>query len=519
MPFPYFTTNQIVPLIVSSIILIVSILAFHTDKKRTAILLLFLGSLGLGYFIANLDHFLILWDEQYHALVAKHMLDNPFKPTLYSTPLLDYNYRDWTSNYIWLHKQPLFLWQMALSLKIFGINELSVRIPSIILHATATLMIYRIGKISYNSNVGFYGALFFSIAYYPLELVAGKYATDHNDVAFLFYITASFWAWFEYENSQKKYWIILIGVFSGCAVLVKWLVGLLIYVIWIITIGINDKTNWLRLKSYVPIFKAFAITLLIFIPWQLFIFYNYPSEANYEFLLNTEHFFRPIENHTGNFWFHFNAIKIIYGSKYEIPFLLVPGLFLLIKNTVSKKYRVAIVSAIIIVYGFYSIVATKMISYCIIVSPFVFLGFGALTDASVNFIKTLIPFIKFELILRFFILIAVCYILLDLPKIQNYHTDWRPIDNCNRKADLEQMEAIRKIANRLPDDKYVVFNTDIRVNGHISVMFYTNCVSYGFIPNEMQIEKIKMQSYKIAILDTGGLPDYIINDKDILKIE
>jgi 4-amino-4-deoxy-L-arabinose transferase-like glycosyltransferase len=84
--------------------------------------------------MANLDHFLILWDEQYHALVAKNMLKNPFKPTLYPVELLDYDYRNWSANYIWLHKQPLFLWQIALSLKIFGTTELAVRLPSILLH-------------------------------------------------------------------------------------------------------------------------------------------------------------------------------------------------------------------------------------------------------------------------------------------------------------------------------------------------------------------------------------------------
>ena len=147
MTHTYFTDRQILPLIVSSIILVISAVTFHVDKKQIALTFLFFGSLGLGFFIANLDNFLIIWDEQYHALVAKHMLDNPFRPTLYSIPLLDYDYKNWTSNHVWVHKQPLFLWQMALSLKMFGINEMAIRIPSILLHACTTLIIYRIGKI------------------------------------------------------------------------------------------------------------------------------------------------------------------------------------------------------------------------------------------------------------------------------------------------------------------------------------------------------------------------------------
>ncbi len=519
MTFTYFTDSQILPLVVSSIILIASTVAFHFDKKRTALILLFLGSLGFGFFIANLDNFLILWDEQYHALVAKHVLDNPFKPTLYSTPLLDYDYRNWTANHIWLHKQPLFLWQIALSLKLFGINELAVRIPSIILHAIATLMVYRIGKISYSATVGFYGALFFSVTYHLLELIAGKYATDHNDISFMFYVTASFWSWFEYQNSQKKYWLILIGIFSGCAVLVKWLVGLLIYAVWTISLGVNDKKNWLKLKAYFPMLISFAISLLVFIPWQLFIFNTYPAEAKFEFRLNTEHFFQTVENHGGNFWFHFNAVKNIYGSGDAVPFLILIGLFLYLKNATTKIYRVSILSAILITYGFYTMASTKMTSFCIIVSPFGFLALGTLTDSLINLLKTKIKFQKFETLFGPIAVVVICFSLLNLSKIANYHTDWKPKDNKNRNAELEQMEVIKKLSDSLHGDKYAVFNADIRFSGHIPIMFYTDYIAYDFVPDQRQIEKIKSQSYKIAILDNDSLPDYIRKDNEIVKIK
>jgi 4-amino-4-deoxy-L-arabinose transferase len=519
MIFEYFTDNQIIPFIASSIIIISSIVAFHLDKKRTALFFLFLGSIGLGFFIANLDPFLNLWDEQYHALVAKNMLDNPFKPTLYSTPLLEYDYRNWTGNHIWLHKQPLFLWQIALSLKLFGINELAVRIPSIILHAIATLMIYRIGKISSSDRVGFYGALFFALAYYPLELIAGKFATDHNDLAFLFYVTASFWAWFEYQRSKKLSYIILIGLFSGCAILVKWLVGLLIYAVWFISIGVNIRINWLKLKSYYPMLISLFISCITFIPWQLYILSAYPSESNYEFLYNTRHFFEPIENHAGNIWFHFKALKDIYGSGDAVPYLYLIGLILFVKNVNSNIYRLAVISSIVIVYGFYSFASTKMTSYCIIVSPFAFLGLGSLVDLTTTFLETKIRYDHFEKIFRPFILIVICYFLINITKIANYHTDWKPHDNCNRQAELENMKFINNLKVSLHDANYVVFNCNVRVNGNISVMFYTNFIAYDFIPDRNQIETVKSQSYGIAIFDNGSLPYFIANDKEIIKVK
>ncbi len=516
--FSHFSSQQIIPFIISCILLFLSIIFFHRDKKKVGLVFLFLGSIGFGYFIANLDQFLIIWDEQYHALVAKNMLKNPLKPTLYSAPLIEYDYRHWTGNHIWLHKQPLFLWQIALSLKLFGINALAVRIPSILLHSVVAIMIYRIGRISYSSTVGFYGALFFSVAYYPLELVAGKYATDHNDVAFLFYVTASFWAWFEYQNSKKNYWLIVIGVFAGFAVLVKWLVGLLIYAVWTISLVISEKKKRLELKKYFPVLISVGISLFVFIPWQLYSFRQYPLEAKYEFNLNTEHFFHAVEGHGGDFLFHFNAMKNIYGSGEAVPFLLLLGVFLFLKNSVAIIYRVAILSAIIITYGFYTIASTKMISFCIIVSPFGFLGLAALVESTINFLATKFKLQKSELFFRSIILVGVCFLLIDFSKIQHYHTDWKPNDNCNRSSDLKLMSTIKRVSDVLQNEKFVVFNINTRTNGHIAMMFYTDYIAYSFIPDQKQIKQIKSQFYKIAILDVGNIPDFIRNDNDIVKI-
>lgn len=519
MTIKYFSDHQILPFILSFITLIGSVICFHLNKKKISLILLFIGSLGLGFFIANLDPFLMLWDEQYHALVAKHMTENPFKPTLYSIPLLEYDYRNWTGNHIWLHKQPLFLWQMALSLKIFGFNELAVRLPSIVLHAFATLMIYRIGKISYSDTVGYYGAIFFAVAYYPLELIAGRFSTDHNDVSFLFYITASFWSWFEYQRSNKTHWLILTGLFSGCAVLVKWLVGLLVYAVWIITIVANERKNRIQLKSYYPLLLSLFITFLVFIPWQLYILYKYPLEAKFEFIYNTRHFFEVIEYHGGNSWFHFKALKDIYGEGDAVPYIYLLGLILLLKNVVSNTYRVAILSAIVITYTFYTLAATKMTSFCIIVSPFAFLGLAALIDSFIKMLQAKIPYKKFELFFRPMVLISMCFVLINLTKIANHHTMWKPNDNGNRNAELAEMGFIKKLTDQLKTEKYVVFNATIRMNGHIPIMFYTDYIAYDFIPTEKQIEQIKISEYKIAILDKDSLPGFIRTNNDIVKIK
>jgi 4-amino-4-deoxy-L-arabinose transferase len=369
-----------------------------------------------------------------------------------------------------------------------------------------------------NERIGYFAALFFAFAYYPLELVAGRNSTDHNDVAFLFYITASFWAWFEYRASNNKKFLFLIGLFAGCAILVKWLVGLLIYACWVLSIGSAGFRAWLKISNYVPIVKSLLVALVVCMPWQIYILSTFPNEAAYEFDLNTRHFFEQIESHGGSVWYHFEAFRLIYGSGTLVPILYCVGLFLLLKRIQLIPFRIVILSSIVITYGFYSAAATKMPSFSVIVSPFAFLALAALIDWILVLIQKKIGNKMLSNSVQLIALFVVCLFLLDLGKIQNYHTNWKPHDNCNRAAELKQMAFIAKLKTSLGNEPFVVFDSDIRVNGHIATMFFTDYVAYPFIPTANQLNQIRSQNFKVAIYDNGSLPAYLSGDSSVVKI-
>jgi 4-amino-4-deoxy-L-arabinose transferase-like glycosyltransferase len=142
-------------LLLSLALSIVGIYLFRTKNTRAAIILLFFAAFSIRYFMIGLDPFLNDWDERFHALVAKNMMQHPFKPMLREFPIMDYGLHDWCCNHIWLHKQPLFLWQMALSMSIFGVNEVAMRLPSALMGALLVFPIFRIGKLLFDEEVGF----------------------------------------------------------------------------------------------------------------------------------------------------------------------------------------------------------------------------------------------------------------------------------------------------------------------------------------------------------------------------
>jgi 4-amino-4-deoxy-L-arabinose transferase-like glycosyltransferase len=225
--------NMLTLSLFSAIIFLMSSISLHIIKKeKLSILFLLLTGFCFYCFAALLDPYINIWDERFHALVAKNLMKHPLLPTLYDDPIVNMAYDRWDRYHIWLHKQPLFLWQIALCFKLFGVSEFSLRIPNIISGVILIYAGYRTGKLLVNNRVGYLTGIFIISTYYIFELIAGRQAVDHNDLSFLFYISISIWSFIEYYYSGKKHWIFLIGLFSGMAILCKWLVGLLVYFGW-----------------------------------------------------------------------------------------------------------------------------------------------------------------------------------------------------------------------------------------------------------------------------------------------
>ena len=465
-----------------------------------------------------LDPFLNNWDEQFHALVAKHLLLHPLVPTLYETPLIPYYPKIWISNHIWLHKQPLFLWQIAISLKLFGLNEFAVRVPSIIMMSILPLLIYRIGKISLNQRIGYYSALLVCSAFYIHEMLTGFPPSDHNDIAFLFYISASIWAWVEYERSQRKQWLILIGLFSGGAVLIKWLTGLLVFTGWGLTILLN-KEKRSSLGQYKAIITSFIVALVVFIPWQIYISSSFPIESKYEYSLNSKHFLTVVEGHGGDAFYYFDNLRKTFGAGQLVPFLILFSFIFFYKNINENKFKIAFFSYIATTYLFFSLAATKMSGFCYIVSPLIFLSLGAFIENVLTFIKIkLFKKTAFQNIFTILLLLLIAWGNLDLHKIAYKHTMLiRPDDNDKRIEKINDVIFIKSLKNILPSEDYAIFNCKAEKN--IGIMFYTNNIAYDKQLGYNDYLILKNKKIKLAVIDNGKLNDFIKNDSTIIKIK
>lgn len=519
--YTLFSFNQLIPLILGLISIIISLSLFFNNKNYTwSLIYLTIGGVFLRVFVLLLNNYINGWDEIFHALVAKNMSSNPFHPMLYKNPILNFDEFSWVSGQTWLHKQPLFLWQIALSIKLFGANVIALRIPSIIMSGLLVLIIYDIGKTTINYKVGYYAALLFVFSSYSIDLANGAVHTDHNDMAFLFYVSASIWAWTRYENTNSKHkqlFLILVGVFSGCAVLNKWLVGLLVYFGWGLSI-LLIKERRVEFINYKNMIISFAISLIIFIPWQIYIFFTFKELALHEYKLNTRHLFEVIEDHGGDFWYHFFETTNLYGiNKFYVLLSLIFYIFYIRKST----YKVAFLSFITCIFLFYTIASTKMPTFTFVLLSIGYVVLGLVFERLMSFfienVKVKYKGVKTFITITFIALIMIP--IFNLNKIEEQHVKWYYKKEKTHPLYINKnnTKIINSLNNEFDNLKgYVVFNCWGLDN--ISVMFFTDAVSaYSFIPNEQDCKIIKAQNHKIFVFDNGKLPEYLMKDTTVIK--
>ncbi len=470
------------------------------NKHNFYLFLIIILAIVLRYFAIVTDPFLHPWDERFHALVARNMVDFPLKPMLRLNPATD-NYDPflWCCNHIWVHKQPLFMWQMALSIQVFGINEIAIRVPSMLMGVILVLIIYRITiLLTNNKKSALICALLMACSNFHLQLIAGRHGMDHNDIAHGFYIMASIWTYLEYNKSRKWYWAVLIGVFAGCAILNKWLTGLFVYLIWGLHTLYNykEKSFWINVRYML---FSLMVCALVFVPWQLYILHHFPEEAKYVYEYNRRHITEALDNHDGSILYYFIRFPFLFG---ELLYLFIPLGFIILfkKSNLDKKLLSAIVISIVFVFTFFAlIVKTKMDTYIFFIVPLCLVSIAA-------FLNYLIDNIKLKYIASFIIAFSA-FLILNPIQIGKYLSS----SNAERNNKIHNTAIYKQLVNYLPENVSLVMNA--KEFEEIEIMFYNNNINaYHYYLSAEDMRLLEANKTPVAILQypTGSsMPDYI----------
>jgi 4-amino-4-deoxy-L-arabinose transferase-like glycosyltransferase len=474
----------------------VSVVFFLKNDKKGALIFLLLGGIILRFYFIQLDSFINDWDERFHALVAKNLSHHWLTPTLIDKPFLPYNYQKWEQAYIWLHKQPFFLWQMALSIKFFGANEFAVRFPSLVMTSVLIVVIYRMAELLFTEKIAFLSAFIFSCYQPILDLNSGILSTDHNDIAFLFYVTLSVYCWVCFEKKKGVQYLYLMGFFSGLAILNKWLTGLMVYSSFTFY-HLFFIQNFFTKETIKDLLKSAIVCLATFLPWQVYILCRFPLEAHFEYYYNSLHLIKAVEGHSGDSYYYIDLLADQYKHLQLFIFI---GILVCVATYNKSRMALSLVCTVIAVYVFFSLVPTKLPYLIIMIMPVNIILLAVGLDFIIGWLEKFdkaIVFIKFT----FFMLLF--YVFVDFDAIYFNHMDdanWR---GYARAAKSARVRLYRKLALIIPKDAVIV---NFPPCENIDCMFYTGNICYPEI-TENDFKLLRREGHRILFI-SDTLPKY-----------
>jgi 4-amino-4-deoxy-L-arabinose transferase-like glycosyltransferase len=496
----YFTPEQQQQLALAIMLGVGAVVLHFQGRHKAALWVLTLAALVLRLWACFLDPFLNHWDEVFHGMVGKNMAVHPFKPMLYTEPDMPVT-GNWSLMHVWLHKPPFFLWQIAVSVGLFGPEPWAVRIPSALWMTALVPIIYRITTLllahaepHFRRNTAFGAALLATFCYYIQEMTAGAIVTEHNDTVFFGCIACSTWAYLEYVRTDRYRWAVLVGLFSACAMLTKWYFGAIVFLPWTIKL--------LYQRPFLDEFKKWGVAVVCLalpvLTWLVYINDRFPAEAAFQWSFKAQHFSIPMDGHDGPWHYHLDAIhELLYPFTWWI---ILPCLLLLVLRIPDREKRILIASIVFSTHVFFALAATKMLSYTMFLLPLYLIAVAH----GITFPFQLIQSPRFKNWGVGLAIATVAGFLFNIELTQKRHTINEPAEGfqLHRRQQLAVIEAEPLIANQLGDPEHTILFNVPKVYD-IQFMFRYGYLSMRGIPSEEVVHKLKAKGYTVKALQDG----------------
>lgn len=183
-------------------------------NKRTILIQILIVLVGAILFLPGLGNVRLFdWDEINFAESAREMLLTG----------------DWLNVQInfesFWEKPPLFIWAQALSMKIFGVNEMAARLPNALIGIITLLVLFNIGRKTKDEKFGLLWTMMYVSSLFPCFY----FKTGIIDPWFNLFIFLALYFFSLYCETPKTSRAALSAAFIGLAILTKGPVAFLIF--------------------------------------------------------------------------------------------------------------------------------------------------------------------------------------------------------------------------------------------------------------------------------------------------
>ena len=337
------------------------------DRVRRALAWLALAALCLR--VPPAAHFYLSeWDERYHALVARNAVERGWAPLLVAEPLAEPRPDDWRHAHVWLHKPPLATWLMAGSLALFGPSEPALRVPSALASILLVLAVFALARRFLSPDGALAAAAFCAWNARLIQLGAGARATDHVDLLFVVAVALGALAAFRASELRSAGRIALVGVATAAAYYTKETPSVVILAVFFFALCARGA-SW-RARVAAPA-ASLGVALCLVLPWQLYVARAFPEVAAVARARGARYFLNVVDHQGGPWYYHLANLPLDFG--WLAPVALA---WLGWQAWRARPELRPLGYWLALVYGIFTLAATKMQSYVLIAAPVVFVALG-----------------------------------------------------------------------------------------------------------------------------------------------
>lgn len=269
----------------------------------------------------------------------------------------------------YLEKPPLVYWLTALSIRLFGLSEWSVRLVPALFALLGCLTVYVAGAKLYGRRAGLLAAVVLatSALYFALSrvIILDMPVTVLLTAALLSFLLGTR----EDHGSKRRMFFLGFYAFAALAVLTKGLIGAvlpgIIIFCWMLVAG-----EWRALKS-MRLVSGAALFLIIVSPWHIFVSLANPEFPGFYFIReHVQRYLTTVHHHDKPVWFF---LPILAGGLLPWSVFLVQAARHSLPATwEGRKQRTDTVFLLLwagLIFLFFSASSSKLIPYLLPVLP------------------------------------------------------------------------------------------------------------------------------------------------------
>jgi 4-amino-4-deoxy-L-arabinose transferase-like glycosyltransferase len=180
----------------------------------------------------------------------------------------------------YVNKPPLFFWVLALATRLFGENEIALRLPGALFSFATVMLTYFLGKSLFSRTAGFWAALVVATSH--LVLWYGRRVLF--DSMQTFFITLALFAWAKaHLKAAGSWWYPIVGVSMALAVMIKGLHGAALPLVVIIAFllltrdaaPLKNRSLHVTVLLTIAILAGYASLLSDNLQWHFSVFKGY----------------------------------------------------------------------------------------------------------------------------------------------------------------------------------------------------------------------------------------------------